>query len=458
MRRLLAIAPALLLAACSLPRHPPPASTLQVPAQWRTDIGPGAPLERNWWLAFHDPELAKLVQQALARNGDIRSAQARLQEYRARVTVAQSAEAPQVEANFTPGKARVIGPFGTPINVTSITGGVQASYEIDVSGRTAAAIEAARFDYASQQAAADATALSVAASTASGYLNLRGLDAQLELARATLVTRQRSLDLARREFEVGYSSRLELAQAESEYRATSAVVPQLERAIALQEDALALLIGANPGPLARGLPLGELAPPALATLLPSELLRRRPDVAAAENAVAAADANFAAARDQLLPTVNLAASFAPYAYTVKQLFNAPYTLWSAGGSVLAPILNGGRLRAQTDIAASARDRAVFAYESAVRNAFAETENALASIRSLNEQLAQGEARRVAAAEALRIARNRHANGYASYLEELDAQRTLFSVENAQLQLRAGLLAAHVDLYRALGGGWTPGAK
>ncbi|GAB3465957.1 efflux transporter outer membrane subunit [Massilia terrae] len=458
MRRLLAIAPALVLAACSLPRHPPPAPTLQVPAQWRTDIGPGSPVERDWWRAFHDPALADLVRQALARNGDIRTAQARLQEYRARITVARSVESPQLNASFSPGRARVIGPFGTPIDVTSITGGVQASYEIDVSGRSAAAIEAARLDYASQQAAADATALSVAANTASGYLTLRGLDAQLELARATLVTRQRSLDLARREFEVGYSSRLELAQAESEFRATSAVVPQLERSITLQEDALAVLTGASPGPVARGLPLGELAPPMIATLLPSELLRRRPDVAAAERAVAAADAALAAARDQLLPSFNLAASITPYANSVSQLLNSPFTLWSVGGSVLAPIFNGGRLRAQTDIAASARDRAVIAYESAVRSAFADTENALASIRFLGRQLAEGEARRVAAAEALRIARNRHANGYASYLEELDAQRALYSVENAQLQLRAGLLGAHVDLYRALGGGWLPPAK
>ncbi len=458
MKRLLAIAPALLLAACSLPRHPPPASTLHVPAHWRTDIGPGAPVERDWWQAFHDPALTALVRQALARNGDVRTAQARLREYRARIAVARSADAPQVTAGFNPGRARTIGPFGTPIDVTSITGGVQASYEIDLSGRSAAQAEAARFDYASQQAAADATALSVAANAAAGYLALRGLDAQLELARATLVTRQRSLELARREFEVGYSSRLELSQAESELRATSAVLPQLERSIALQEDALAVLAGANPGPVARGLPLAELAAPAIAPSLPSELMRRRPDVAAAENAVAAADAGLAAARDQLLPSVDLAASFAPYANSTGQLFSSPYWLWSVGGSVLAPIFNGGRLRAQTDIAASARDRAVIAYESAVRSAFAETENALAGIRFLKEQLAEGEARRVAAAEALRIARNRHANGYASYLEELDAQRTLFGIENAQLQLRASLLGAHVDLYRALGGGWAPAAR
>jgi NodT family efflux transporter outer membrane factor (OMF) lipoprotein len=456
MKRCASIALALALAGCSLPQHPRPASTVQVPAHWRTSIGPGSQVERNWWQAFHDPALADLVQRALAHNSDVRAAQARLQEYRARITVAHSAEVPQLNATFGPSRSRTIGPFGTPIYVTSFAGGVQASYEVDVFGRAAAATEAARLDYAAQQAAADATALSVAANTASGYLNLRGLDAQLELARATLVTRQRSLDLARHEFEVGYTSRLELASAESEYRSTAAVVPQLERSIALQEDALSLLTGANPGAVARGLALSRLASPAIAPMLPSELMRRRPDVASAESAVAAADANLAAARAQLLPAINLTAAVTPYAGTLPELLSSPWLLWNVGGSVLAPIFNGGRLRAQTDIAASARDRAIIAYESAVRNAFAETENALASIRFLGAQLAQLEAQRTAAAEELRVSRNRRANGYASYLEELNAQRTLFNVETSELQLRASLLGAHVDLYRALGGGWAPG--
>jgi NodT family efflux transporter outer membrane factor (OMF) lipoprotein len=454
-----AAAPAALLAAllagCSLPQHPPPASTLQVPAHWRTEVGPGAPVERGWWAAFHDPAMSTLVRQALARNGDVRSAQARLQEYLARITVAASAGQPALNASFTPGRARAIGSTGSPVIVTAIQGGVQASYELDPFGRLASATAAARFDYEAQQAAADATALSVAASTASGYLNLRGLDAQLALARATLLSRQRSLELARRQFEVGYSSRLELAQAESEYRATAAVVPQLERSIAQQENALAVLTGASPGPVARGSALRQLAPPPIAPWLPSELLRRRPDVAQAERAIAAADASLAAARDQLLPSIRLSASVAASGSNLPELLSSPVELWSIGGSILAPLFDAGRLRAQAGIAASLRDRAVFAYETAVRNAFAETENALASIRLLTEQLDQAEARSVAAAETLRVAHNRYANGYASYLEELDAQRTLFNAETGALQLRASLLGAHVDLYRALGGGWTP---
>jgi NodT family efflux transporter outer membrane factor (OMF) lipoprotein len=400
----------------------------------------------------------ELVQRALAHNGDLRIAAARLQEYQARVTVADSARAPALGAAFTPARARVIGPFGAPLTATSLQGNLQASYELDLFGKLANTATAARADLQSQQALADATALSVAANTASGYLNLRGLDAQLALARATLVSRERSLALARRQFEVGYNSRLELAQAQAEYHATAAVLPQLERAIAQQENALSVLVGASPAEIARGAALDALNPPTIAPGLPSELLRRRPDVAQAESAIAAADASLAAARDQLLPSIRLNASAGLQAYSISQLLQSPILLWSAGGSVLAPLFDGGRLRAQADIAASQRDRAVFAYELVVRNAFADTENALSGVQRLSEQLAEAGQRQQASAEVLRVAHKRYANGYSSYLEELDAQRNAFSADLAVLQLRALQLAAHVDVYRALGGGWKMGAQ
>jgi NodT family efflux transporter outer membrane factor (OMF) lipoprotein len=456
VKRALILAAAALLAGCRIPVQDRPASTLEVPAAWRTplQVGPNAPVEQGWWRAFGDPALDALVARALAHNGDLRAAQSRLQEYQARIRVARSAQEPSVTVSAGPSRARVISPFGTPAESTTITGNVQAAYELDPFGRLENATRAARFDYAAQQAAADAVALSVAASTASGYLNLRGLDAQLALARATLASRRQSLDLARRQFEVGYSSRLELSQAEAEYRNTAASLPQLERVIAQQENALSVLVGANPGTVARGAELQALRAPAIAPGLPSELLRRRPDIAQAERALAAADASLAAARDQMLPSLRLTASVGAYAHNLPDLLGSGTGLWSVGGSVLAPLFDAGRLRAQAEISASLRDRAVFAYESAVRTAFAETENGLGAVQRLREQLEQAEARRVATAEALRIAHNRYRNGYSSYLEELDAQRNNFNAENGVLQLRASWLAAHVDLYRALGGGWS----
>ena len=458
-RRLVLLACAALVSACRIPVQPPPQSTVVVPPAWRHDVGPdapAAPVERTWWHAFADPALDRLVAQALERNNDVRTAQARLQEYRSRIQVARSAREPNLSFALTPTRARAIGPFGTPLDTTGVQAGFVASYELDPFGRLANTTQAARFDYASQQALADATALSVAANTASGYLNLRGLDAQLDLARATLASRQRSLELARRQFEVGYSSRLEMAQAEAEYRATAAVVPQLQRAITQQENALDILAGVNPGPVARGPELAGRDAPPMQPGQPAPRRRRRPDVAAAERAVAAADASLAAARDQMLPSLRLTASLGAYAHDLPTLLSSPTELWSVGGSILAPLFDAGRLRAQAEIGASLRDRAVFAYEAAVRNAFADTENALEAVQRLREQLDEAEARRTAAREVLRIAHNRYRNGYSSYLEELDAQRNAFSAENTVLQLRASWLQAHVDLYRALGGGWTPG--
>ena len=457
------LATGLLLGGCRIPVQAPPKPTLTVPPAWRgqVPVGPasGAPVEREWWKAFGDPVLNNLVAQALERNGDVRTAQSRLQEYQARVRVAEAVEKPQLNFNLQPGRSQIIGPFGRPQLATLIQTGVQASYEIDPFGRTESQIEAARYDLAAQQAAADATALSVAASVATGYLNLRGLDAQLELARQTLSTRQKSSELARHEFEVGYTSRLEVQQSESEFRSTAQTVPQIERSIAQQENALSLLVGSNPGDIARGATLASLQPPAIAPGMPSQLLRRRPDVAQAENAVAASDASLAAARDQMLPAINLTASAGLYQFGgLADFLHSPFRLWSVGGSVLEPILDGGRRRAQADISASLRDRAVFAYESTVRNAFAETDNALVAIQRLREQLEQAEARRVATAEALRIAHNRYRNGYSSYLDELDAQRNAFNADTTALQLRTSYLQAHVDLYRALGGGWQAPAR
>jgi multidrug efflux system outer membrane protein len=446
---------ALALSGCALAPQPAPPVTLSTPAQWRAPALAGAPVEGDWWRAFGDPVLDQLVRQAQQNNGDVRVALARLQEYQARVRVAASAQAPALTASLGPTRARTLGSTG-PVEGTAITGQVQASYELDLFGRLASTTAAARFDLQAQDALLAATMLAVAANTASGYLNLRGLDAQLALARATLVSRQRSFDLARRQFEVGYSSRLDQAQAEAELHTTAAVVPQLERAIAQQENALSVLLGASPGTVARGAALADLRSPAIDAGMPSELLRRRPDIAQAESTLAALDASLAAARDQLLPSIRLSASLGAQAGSLAQLLRSSNELWSIGGSILAPIFDGGRLRAQAEIAGTLRDRAVFGYESAVRTAFAETDNALTAVQRLGEQLVEAQARQVASAEVLRVAHNRYANGYASYLEELDAQRNAFAADNNVLQLRASLLAAHVDLYRALGGGWRAG--
>ncbi len=449
---------AVLLAGCAARVADPPASTLQVPAQWRAPLPEGAsalPVDAQWWQGFDDPALTALVTEALANNGDLRVARERIEDYRARVRAAAASQQPTLSFDTSPTRTRTLSAAtGKPYVANVFQAEFQAAYEIDVWGRLANATEAAAATLRGEQASLDAVALSVAANVASGYLNLRGLDAQLELAQATLQVRERSRDLARRQFEVGYSSRLEWLQAQAEYDTAAEQVPQLRRQIFEQENALALLAGGPPGAIARGKPLADLAPPPVPAGLPSDLLRRRPDIARAEQAIAAASAQLAATRDQLLPTFRLTAGGGIQSAELSDLLHAPTRLWRLSGALVAPLFDGGRVQAATDSAAAQRNGALIAYENTVRQAFAETENGLDAITRLREQVVQNDARRATAAETLRIAHNRYANGYAAYLEELDAQRSLYAADVARLQLRARLLAASVDLYRAMGGGWT----
>ncbi|MBA5607951.1 efflux transporter outer membrane subunit [Duganella sp. FT3S] len=447
-----------LLAGCAATAPPAPPSTLQVPVAWRAPIGPSASAaapERQWWQSFGDPALSALVTTALANNGDLRIARARVGEYRARLGVAAAGQKASVGVDASPGRTRLLAYNGVPYVTNVYQAEFQASYEIDVWGRLAAQTDAARASFEAERANADAVALSVAALAASGYLNLRGLDAQLELAQATLKLREQSRALAQRQFEVGYSSRLEWLQAQAEYEAAAEQIPPLRRAIFEQENGLAVLAGGNPGPIVRGAPLAELTPPQVPAGLPSELLRRRPDIARAELNLVAANANLTATRDQLLPSFKLTAVGGVQNFRMTDFANAPTALWRLTALAAAPVFDGGRVQAQTDAAAAQRDQLVYAYENAVRGALAETENGLGALQRLREQAVENDARRATAAETLRIAHNRYRNGYASYLEELDAQRTLYGADVGRLQLKTRLLQASVDLYRALGGGWAP---
>jgi NodT family efflux transporter outer membrane factor (OMF) lipoprotein len=447
---------ALALAGCAAKAPPPPASSLLTPAAWRSgDSGAGtAQVEQQWWQAYGDPALTALVAAALEHNGDLRIARSRVAQYRALVGVAAAGQKANVFVDTAPTRTRQLAYNGVPYVTNVYQAEFQASYEVDVWGRLAALTDAATATYQAEQANADAAALSIAATVASGYLNLRGLDAQLALTEATLKLREESRDLAKRQFDVGYSSRLEWLQAQAEYQATAEQLPQLRRSIFEQENALAILAGGNPGPIARGAELEKLEAPSVPAGLPSELLRRRPDIARAEYNLIAVNANLQATRDQLLPSFKLTAVGGVQNLKWHDFVNAPTALWRLTGAVAAPVFEGDRVQHQTDAAAAQRDQSVFAYENAVRTAFAETDNSLGAIYRLKEQAVQNDARRATAAETLRIAHNRYRNGYASYLEELDAQRTLYNADVGRLQLKTRILVASVDLYRAMGGGWV----
>jgi NodT family efflux transporter outer membrane factor (OMF) lipoprotein len=452
-----AVAVMVLLQACSSTPNAPTLA-VDVPATWQAADLPtgGARVQSGWWRDFGDPVLDGLVDRALARNTDLRSAAARVAEARALGDVQRAAGFPTLDAGVGASRSRSISAAtGKPYLSTVLQPQFQAAYELDLWGRLDALDQAAQAQVQASESARDSAALSVAATVVSGTINLRALDARLEVARQTLTARESALQLARSRQQRGYSSALETQQSEAEYRATAAVVPQLALAIRRQENALRILTGDAPGPVPRGLPLTELRMPGLPSLgVPSELLRRRPDIAAAEAQLAATDAQFAAARAQLLPSLRLSATLG--SISSSALTGDPFKLWSLGGSVLAPLFEGGRLRAGVRAADARREQALAAYERSVLTAFGEVEDQLAAIDELARQAVEVEAQRAALQETLRVAHNRFREGYASHLDELDAQRNLYSAEQTSLQLRADQLAARVNLDRALGGGWQAG--
>lgn len=455
MRRLsLALALGVALAGCRSADVPPAAPSLQIPAAWRADIGPASPLEGWWWRNFHDSQLNQYVEQALRYNSDVLIARERVNEYQARAYAADSSLFPSLDASLTGSRARAqSAATGLPVHSTVYKGGLTARYDVDIWGANRSAADAAEATLEAQKAAAAAADLTVATSVAAGYLTLLSLDEQLRVTRQTLKSREDAYNMAKRQFETGYTSRLELMQADSELRSTRAQIPPLEHQIAQQENALSVLIGSNPQAISRQ-DFAHLTPLSLPSQLPSSLLNRRPDIVQAQRQLLAADATLASSQAQLLPSINLTATGSMQDRTLPDLLDNPLRLWSLGGSILAPLLNRQALNAQVDVSMAQRNQALYGYEKTVRGAFREVNDSLDAITRYGEQLTELQDQEAVAQETLRIAGNRYRNGYSSYLDVLDAQRTLFSTQTSVVQVKNNLLLAQVDLYRALGGGWS----
>lgn len=428
--------------------------TLAIPAAWRADIGPASPVEGVWWRNFHDSALNQYVDQALRYNSDVLIARERVNEYQARAYAADSSLFPTLDAGLTGTRARAqSAATGLPIHSTVYKGGLTTSYDVDLWGANHSASDAAEATLEAQKAAAAAADLTVATSVSVGYITLLSLDEQLQVTEQTLKSREEAYRLAKRQYETGYTSRLELMQADSALRSTRAQVPLLRHQIAQQENALSVLLGNNPGEVKRNA-FDTLTPLSLPSQLPSTLLNRRPDIAQAQRQLIAADATLASSQAKLLPSINLTATGSFQDRTLPDLLDNPLRLWSIGGSILAPLLNRQALNAQVDVSMAQRNQALYSYEKTVRSAFKEVNDSLDAITRYGEQLAELQGQEDVAQETLRLAQNRYNNGYSSYLDVLDAQRTLFSTQISVVQVKNNLLLAQIDLYRSLGGGWS----
>jgi outer membrane protein, multidrug efflux system len=412
----------------------------------------------DWWKQFNDPVLDDLVVKALAQNQDLGIAAARVEEYYGSYVVTRAGLFPQVGVNFGASRSRGVPAPGYPPvvgNQVQLEGTV--SWELDLFGRLKRLTEAARANYLGTQSAQQAVRIALIANVATAYLQLRDYDNQLSIAQETLKSREGAVQLFEERFGGGVVSKLQLSQARSEYESALASVHSIQLQIAQQENAISLLLGQNPGPIARGKSITELAAPAIPAGLPSSLLERRPDIMQAEQTLIAANASIGAARAQYYPDISLTGLFGAASTALTGLWTGPARVWSFAGAITQPIFEGGAIWGSVHEAEAVRQEALLGYQQTIQQAFADVENALVGITQTREQL-QATTREVAAlSDYESLSRDLFEGGYTSYLDVLDAERNLFTAQLQQSALQDQELAQIVALYKALGYGWTPAA-
>ena len=471
-----ALVVAALLAGCSVPRmtHAPDNAQAAVPQNWSRPQGASAAplLQTQWWQAFGDEQMSRWVELALERNNDVLSAMARVDEVRANLEMTDSAAVPQLSLSGPGSVNRSLSArTGQMVHVRSAQPVLQASWELDLWNRLGSLSQAAQQRLQASQADQDAVRLTVAATTAQTYIGLRSLQAQMAVAEFTVKSRENAVRLLSDQVRVGYISQLQLSQALAELESVKQSVQQVSLSLERQRIALMQLVGGVGDEQAQALmqrtlnvsatmsaqpqgtqPLNRIQLPALpATGLPSALLERRPDITRAQMLLAASDSNLAAQRAAFLPQVSLSANFG--SLFINALDYNPARVWSLGGSILAPLFTGERLQGQFDAASAQRDQAAYAYRGVVIKAFGDVETALVSAQRLQTQWQHAAEREKVLTRTLGFAKDRYEAGYASYLEELDAQRNLFAVQQEVVRLRQSQLENVVALYQALGGGW-----
>jgi multidrug efflux system outer membrane protein len=407
----------------------------------------------TWHQFFTDARLQALITLALANNRDLRIAVLNIEQARAQFDIRRADQWPTINVGLS-GSRVPTSAGGISSNYSA--GVLVTAYELDLFGRVRSLGDAALAQYLASEEARRAAQISLVATVANSYLALQGDEELLRVTSETLLTREASLRLIKLRFEQGASSQLDLRQAESLLESARVALAQVTRQRALDENALVLLLGqALPATLPAAVPI-TAAPrlPELAAGLPSDLLVRRPDIRQAEQQLIAANANIGAARAAFFPRITLTGSLGSASNALSGLFNAGSGAWSFAPQLLQPLFDAGRNQGNLQVAQVTRDIALAQYERAIQSAFREVADALAGRATLGEQLRAQEALVRAEQDRYRLADLRYRNGVASYLDALDAQRSLFAAQQALVQVQAQYQQLGVTLYRVLGGGWS----
>ena len=445
------------LAGCAAlgPDYQRPAATLPGAYSEAGRAEAPAPVERDWWKLFKDPVLDDLMAKALGANLDLQAAVARVEEAEAAAREAGAALTPSVDLDAGAKRIRSSTVTGMPVPKyrSSHTLGLSTAFELDFWGRLRRTKEAARAQALASHHARDTVQLSLAGLVANGYLALRALDAELAVSRESLASRESTLKIVGSRVEAGLASPLDLRQAEGALAAVQAQIAALRQQRAVTEHQLALLTATPDLKIAAGdlrqLPL----PPVPPAGLPSSLLESRPDLRQAEEELVANNARIGVAKAALYPTISLTGSLGAESKQLSDLFSGGARTWTLGLGLMQPLFDAGANEARVDQASARQKQSVAAYQKAVQTAFKEVNDALVGLRENGEAETAQEARVAAADQALKLAKDRYEAGYSGYLDVLDAQRTVNDARQAAITTRESRLAAAVDLFKALGGGW-----
>jgi multidrug efflux system outer membrane protein len=408
----------------------------------------------QWLGVLRDTTLVGLVRTAVRENRDVRTAQARIREFRAQLGVTRADLLPQLSANGTVGTNQIaIGAF-PPVQFDAFRVTADLAWELDFWGRIRRGVQAARADVQAEEAAYRATLLSLVSDVATAYLGLVELTQEEAIAERTLASRRSTLALARDRFQRGVISALDVHQFEAEVAVPAASLAQARRLRAEREHQLAVLVGRLPFDISAGTDLADAVQRVqVPDSIPATLLGRRPDVQLAERAYAASVARIGAAQASRLPVVSITGNYGSQSTTAGDLFTNNTEVYQLQGGISIPLFTGGRLSNQVGVAQARAEQARLQFEGTVLQAFREANDALVAVRTSRDQRVAQASQVAALRQAVELAELRYRGGVASYLEVLDAQRGLFSAELGLSQAQLLELGSVVQLFRALGGSW-----
>ena len=451
---------AALFSSCAITKdYQPP--QVEVPQTWRVEYQAAADLANTaWWEAFQDPVLNQLIKTALNENKDLRIAVARVEEASAGIQAAQSQFYPQLgyggSASRRQESEELIYPYGTLVDRTNnrFQGFLDATWELDVWGRIRRSTEAARADYLATEEARRGVILTLVSAVASGYLDLLSLDKQLQVAQKTVKSRKEWSQLFEKKKKGGQISELELIQVRSSYEQAVTRIPVLEMQIAMQENALSVLLGRNPGPIERGKTLETLGMPGIPEGIPSDVLLRRPDIRSSEEILIAANARVGVARTLYFPSISLTALFGYASSDLSNLLKSSANIWEVGGGFLGPIFTGGRIKSEIKQSEARYTQLLNNYLRTIQTAFKEVNDALVSRQKLDDLLREQGKLVGTLADYNDFSRKSYDAGFSSYLTVLDAEEKYFVAELRQAQTQSDMFIALAGIYKAMGGGWV----